>query len=216
MTLQVVYHSGALPGLSTLVSFLPSDETGITLFANGESQAAPVMLILNHILDSALHLNSSLTPPRFAPFSEYSALLTHGPVRHLRTSRRRRRMLRIPHYLWMPLLEFMLILATDPLRCVARLAHPHIVSRCYPISPSSMVCKAIQALPGIYSQSGLACGLRTFVCGTSRVPSFKSTSHPYTQMDMARTRRRLKRGRSARLKGWRNSSSKTARWLGLE
>ena len=72
MTLQVVYHSGAVPGLSTLVSFLPSDDIGVTLFANGESKAEPLMLILNRILDSALHLpvSPTRTPTRFAPFFE--------------------------------------------------------------------------------------------------------------------------------------------------
>ena len=41
---QVVHHTGALPGLSALVSFLPSDKIGVTLFTNGESEAEPVML----------------------------------------------------------------------------------------------------------------------------------------------------------------------------
>ena len=75
--LQVVYHSGDIPGLSTLVSFLPSDEIGVTLFANGEGKAEQQMLILNHILDSALHLtgSSTQTSARFAPFFEPSAQL---------------------------------------------------------------------------------------------------------------------------------------------
>ncbi|KIJ11027.1 hypothetical protein PAXINDRAFT_177403 [Paxillus involutus ATCC 200175] len=58
---DVVYHSGAIPGFSTLFSFLPSDELGITVFANGGDKARPVMRILNRILDQALHLNDSLT-----------------------------------------------------------------------------------------------------------------------------------------------------------
>ena len=68
--LQVVYHSGGLPGLSTLVPFLPSDEIGVTLFANGEGKAEQQTLILNCILDSALHLtgSSTQTSARFAPF----------------------------------------------------------------------------------------------------------------------------------------------------
>ena len=72
----MVYHSGAVPGLSTLVSFLPSDDIGVTLFANGESKAEPLMLILNRILDSALHLTGSPTriPTRFAPFFLLRAL----------------------------------------------------------------------------------------------------------------------------------------------
>ncbi|KAF8132810.1 beta-lactamase/transpeptidase-like protein [Boletus edulis] len=58
---DVVWHSGAVPGLSTLVSFLPSDEIGVTLFANGEDKAEPLMLVLKRILDSALGLTSSLS-----------------------------------------------------------------------------------------------------------------------------------------------------------
>ncbi|KAF9233583.1 beta-lactamase/transpeptidase-like protein [Melanogaster broomeanus] len=58
---DVVYHSGSVPGLSTLVSFLPSDEIGVTVFSNGDSQAKPVIKILNRILDEALHLDSSST-----------------------------------------------------------------------------------------------------------------------------------------------------------
>ncbi|KAF9218891.1 hypothetical protein BS17DRAFT_790463, partial [Gyrodon lividus] len=58
---DVVYHSRAIPGFSTLVSFLPSDEIGVTIFANGGDKAGPVMQILNRILDQALHLDSSLT-----------------------------------------------------------------------------------------------------------------------------------------------------------
>jgi len=57
----VVWHSGAVPGLSTLVSFLPSDEIGVTLFANGEDKAKPLMLVFKRILDSALGLTSSLS-----------------------------------------------------------------------------------------------------------------------------------------------------------
>ncbi|KAF8557186.1 beta-lactamase/transpeptidase-like protein [Imleria badia] len=72
---EVVYHSGAVPGLSTLVSFLPSDETGVTLFANGESKAEPLMLILNRILDSAVHLTGS---PTRTP--------TSSPIRNVTTT----------------------------------------------------------------------------------------------------------------------------------
>jgi hypothetical protein len=36
-----VYHSGAIPGFSALVSFLPSDELGITVFAKGGDKLDP-------------------------------------------------------------------------------------------------------------------------------------------------------------------------------
>ncbi|KIJ64017.1 hypothetical protein HYDPIDRAFT_91246 [Hydnomerulius pinastri MD-312] len=59
---DVVYHSGAIPGFSTLVSFLPSDEFGVVVFANAGDKAGPVMTISNHILEQALHLERALTP----------------------------------------------------------------------------------------------------------------------------------------------------------
>ncbi|KAH7914454.1 beta-lactamase/transpeptidase-like protein [Hygrophoropsis aurantiaca] len=58
---DVVYHSGAIPGFSTLVSFLPSDNVGVVVFANGGDRAAPVTSISEHILDEALHLRESAT-----------------------------------------------------------------------------------------------------------------------------------------------------------
>ncbi|KAG9311213.1 beta-lactamase/transpeptidase-like protein [Chiua virens] len=58
---DVVYHTGSLPGLSTLVVFLPTDEIGVTLFANGDNKADSLMLMLNRILDSALRLKSPPT-----------------------------------------------------------------------------------------------------------------------------------------------------------
>ncbi|KAF9230287.1 beta-lactamase/transpeptidase-like protein [Melanogaster broomeanus] len=61
MVHQVVQHSGGLPGFNTLVSFLPSDEIGVTVFVNGYDQIKPMATILNRIFDAALHLDSSLT-----------------------------------------------------------------------------------------------------------------------------------------------------------
>ncbi|KAF9232374.1 beta-lactamase/transpeptidase-like protein [Melanogaster broomeanus] len=58
---DVVQHSGGLPGFNTLVSFLPSDEIGVTVFVNGYDQIKPMATILNRIFDAALHLDSSLT-----------------------------------------------------------------------------------------------------------------------------------------------------------
>ncbi|OAX32863.1 beta-lactamase/transpeptidase-like protein [Rhizopogon vinicolor AM-OR11-026] len=60
---NVVYHSGSIPGLSMLVSFLPDDDVGFVVFANGGDKAAPVMNISNSIIDAALHLRSGPAPP---------------------------------------------------------------------------------------------------------------------------------------------------------
>ncbi|KAG1720360.1 uncharacterized protein EDB91DRAFT_1281425 [Suillus paluster] len=59
---DVVYHSGSIPGLSTLVSFLPDDDVGVVVFANGGDRATPVMNISNRIIDAALHLRSQPSP----------------------------------------------------------------------------------------------------------------------------------------------------------
>ncbi|KAF9233582.1 beta-lactamase/transpeptidase-like protein [Melanogaster broomeanus] len=75
---DMVYHSGSVPGLSTLVSFLPSDEIGVTVFANGGAQAETVMKILNRILDEALHLDISLTLSSAVGPSPPKATVTHG------------------------------------------------------------------------------------------------------------------------------------------
>lgn len=60
---DVVYHSGSIPGLSTLVSFLPDDDVGVVVFANGGDRATPVMNISNRIIDAALHLRSKPSLP---------------------------------------------------------------------------------------------------------------------------------------------------------
>ncbi|KAH7929367.1 beta-lactamase/transpeptidase-like protein [Leucogyrophana mollusca] len=60
---DVIYHSGAIPGFSTLVSFLPDDNVGVVVFANGGDRAAPVTNISNHILDEVLHLRGSEAIP---------------------------------------------------------------------------------------------------------------------------------------------------------
>ncbi|KAF8436227.1 beta-lactamase/transpeptidase-like protein [Boletus edulis BED1] len=71
---NVVWHSGAVPGLSTLVSFLPSDEIGVTLFANGEDKAEPLQLVFECILDSALVMQGwHVSPSRSATQTEPDA-----------------------------------------------------------------------------------------------------------------------------------------------
>ncbi|KAG1877405.1 beta-lactamase/transpeptidase-like protein [Suillus subluteus] len=54
---------GGLPGFSTLASFLPNDDIGVVVFANGGDQATPVMNISNRIIDVALNLRSKPSVP---------------------------------------------------------------------------------------------------------------------------------------------------------
>ncbi|KAG2362374.1 beta-lactamase/transpeptidase-like protein [Suillus spraguei] len=60
---DIVHHGGALPEFSTLVSFLPNDDLGVVVFANGGNKAPPVMNIFNRIIDAALNLRSKQLPP---------------------------------------------------------------------------------------------------------------------------------------------------------
>ncbi|KAG2128999.1 beta-lactamase/transpeptidase-like protein [Suillus clintonianus] len=60
---DLVYHTGSVPGLSTLAAFLPDDDVGVVVFANGGDKATPVMDISNRIIDAALNLRSKPSPP---------------------------------------------------------------------------------------------------------------------------------------------------------
>ncbi|KAG2030659.1 beta-lactamase/transpeptidase-like protein, partial [Suillus americanus] len=60
---DIVYHTGSLPGFSTLASFLPNDDVGVVVFANGGDKATPVMDIFNRIVDAALKLRSKPSLP---------------------------------------------------------------------------------------------------------------------------------------------------------
>ncbi|KAG1768064.1 beta-lactamase transpeptidase-like protein [Suillus placidus] len=59
---DIVYHTGSVPGFSTLASFLPNDDVGVVVFANGGDKATPVMNISNRIIDAALNLRSKPSP----------------------------------------------------------------------------------------------------------------------------------------------------------
>ncbi|KAG1805214.1 beta-lactamase/transpeptidase-like protein [Suillus subaureus] len=60
---DIVYHTGSVPGFSTLASFLPNDDVGVVVFANGGDKATPVMNIFKRIVDAALNLRSKPLPP---------------------------------------------------------------------------------------------------------------------------------------------------------
>ena len=54
--LQVVWHFGAVPGFSTLVSFLPADNFGAVLLANTDEKQDENLGILFRLVDEALEL----------------------------------------------------------------------------------------------------------------------------------------------------------------
>ncbi|KAG2041984.1 beta-lactamase/transpeptidase-like protein [Suillus americanus] len=67
---DIVYHTGSVPGFSIRASFLPNDDIGVVVFANGGDKATPVMNISNRIIDVALNLREPtasekkpITPP---------------------------------------------------------------------------------------------------------------------------------------------------------
>lgn len=60
---DIVYHTGSVPGFSTRVSFLPNDDVGVVVFANGGDKATPVVNISNRIIDATLNLRSKPSPP---------------------------------------------------------------------------------------------------------------------------------------------------------
>jgi len=51
----MVTHSGGIPGVSTLVSFLPSDALGVVVLINAGEQFASV-IVTNRVLDDVLSL----------------------------------------------------------------------------------------------------------------------------------------------------------------
>ncbi|KAI6121289.1 beta-lactamase/transpeptidase-like protein [Pisolithus sp. B1] len=56
---DLVAHTGGIPGVSTLASFLPHAEFGVLVFANGGDQDASVMSIALHIVEAVLRLEKS-------------------------------------------------------------------------------------------------------------------------------------------------------------
>jgi hypothetical protein len=59
---DIVRHTGSAPGFLTLASFLPNDDVGVVVFANGNTET-PVVNIFNRIVDAALNLRSKPSPP---------------------------------------------------------------------------------------------------------------------------------------------------------
>lgn len=56
MCLQVLTHSGAIPGFSTRVTFLPDDGLGIVVLANADEKAAANEAIVYRIIEDVLGL----------------------------------------------------------------------------------------------------------------------------------------------------------------
>ncbi|KAI9067465.1 beta-lactamase/transpeptidase-like protein [Trametes sanguinea] len=57
---DVVWHSGAIPGFSLLVAFLPEDNLGVVLLANMDDKADDVMSVLYRVIDEALDLPENI------------------------------------------------------------------------------------------------------------------------------------------------------------
>lgn len=55
-TEQLITHSGAIPGFSTKVAFLPTDKLGIVLLANADEKAAANEVIMYRIIEDVLRL----------------------------------------------------------------------------------------------------------------------------------------------------------------
>ncbi|KAG1766372.1 hypothetical protein EV702DRAFT_793358 [Suillus placidus] len=56
------YHAGSVPGCSRLASFLPNDDVGVVVFANGGDKVTSAMNISNRIIDAVLNLRSKQSP----------------------------------------------------------------------------------------------------------------------------------------------------------
>lgn len=77
---DLVGHTGAIPGVSTLVSFLPRDEFGVVVFVNGGDQGSSVMSISLHVLEAVLRLERSDPSERPLSDSLKSRLDDDGPT----------------------------------------------------------------------------------------------------------------------------------------
>ncbi|THH28151.1 hypothetical protein EUX98_g6035 [Antrodiella citrinella] len=54
-----VWHSGGIPGFSTLVEFLPADDLGIVVLANADAKFQATLQLLTRIIDEALGLDTT-------------------------------------------------------------------------------------------------------------------------------------------------------------
>ncbi|KAI6135848.1 beta-lactamase/transpeptidase-like protein [Pisolithus thermaeus] len=77
---DLVGHTGAIPGVSTLASFLPHEEFGVLVFANAGDQDASVMSIALHILEAVLCLEKSDIPQRLLSDSRKPKFTDYGPT----------------------------------------------------------------------------------------------------------------------------------------
>ncbi|KAI0326062.1 beta-lactamase/transpeptidase-like protein [Cubamyces sp. BRFM 1775] len=59
---DVVRHSGAIPGFSLLVAFLPADNLGAAILTNMDDKADETMSVLQRVIDVALSLPASPPP----------------------------------------------------------------------------------------------------------------------------------------------------------
>lgn len=57
--LQVLWHTGSLPGISTLIGVLPEDGLGVVVLINTSEKGKQCMQIMYHLIDDALGLDST-------------------------------------------------------------------------------------------------------------------------------------------------------------
>ncbi|CAL1697760.1 unnamed protein product [Somion occarium] len=73
---EVISHSGGIPGFSTLVVFLPSDDLGLVVLANADQKDKQTTKIVYRAFEDFLGLERS-QPEDAPPRPESSALVTH-------------------------------------------------------------------------------------------------------------------------------------------
>jgi hypothetical protein len=55
---QMVWHTGGIPGISTIVAFYPHAKLGLAVLANADEKAAPVMRVTTRIMKDVLHIST--------------------------------------------------------------------------------------------------------------------------------------------------------------
>jgi hypothetical protein len=54
---QMIWHTGGIPGISTLVAFYPHAKLGLAVLANADYKATPVMRVTTRIMKDALQIS---------------------------------------------------------------------------------------------------------------------------------------------------------------
>ena len=89
VALQVVYHSGAIPGHSILTAFTPRDNLGVSILANADEKAPYLQAILKRTIDDILGVNVSV-PLELTRYDHEPPCSQHGTDNMRSTSPERR------------------------------------------------------------------------------------------------------------------------------